>query len=163
VRNEVNVVAGPKAIWLWNTPVAVDVEDTVGVEAVHSRILLIENLERMGRMLAMYLLSAGYELASVVSPDAVEERLLVNPPDLIIFNTGLDAAEKSLFINRWRQTAPTIKVLEISPNPLIVRPSIRPAEVGAPDLYLDIPFKLDELGQAIETCLGQSAQEIPQT
>src|SRR5215207_674676 len=73
------------------------------VERVHPRILLIENLERMGRMIALYLLSSGYELATTSDPEAIEPRLITDPPDLIIFNTGLEAAQKSAYINRWRE------------------------------------------------------------
>jgi DNA-binding response OmpR family regulator len=121
---------------------------------VQPRILLIEHLERLGRVIALYLLSAGYELATTSDPEAVEPRLVTDPPDLLIFNTGMAAEEKSFYISRWRGAVPNLKVLEISPNPYIWASHVQPKDVGAPDLFLDVPFDLDELGAAVEGCLN---------
>jgi DNA-binding NtrC family response regulator len=123
------------------------------VERVHQRILLIDNLERMGRMVALYLLSCGSELASTNDPEAVEPRLVTDPPDLLIFNTGMEAERKSAYISRWRDAVPNLKILEISPNPYIWNASVQMPDVGAPDRFLEIPFELEGLGDAVAECL----------
>ena len=125
------------------------------MERVHQRILLVENLERMmGRMIALYLLSSGYELTTTDEPESVEPRLITDPPDLIIFNTGLEADTKSSYISRWREAAETVKILEISPDPYIWSRNLAPEQIGAPDRYLEIPFSLEGLGAAIEQCMA---------
>jgi DNA-binding response OmpR family regulator len=113
----------------------------------------------MGRMIALYLLSSGYELATTNDPDAVEPRLVTDPPDLIIFNTGMQAEIKSSYISRWREAMPNIRIMEISPNPYIWSSSVAPQDVGAPDRFLDIPFDLEGLGQAVKECLASPADE----
>jgi DNA-binding response OmpR family regulator len=129
------------------------------MERVQHRILLIENLETMGRMIALYLLSSGYELATTSDPEAVEPRLVTDPPDLIVFNTGMEAAMKSSYISRWREAVPSLRILEISPNPYIWKGNIAPQDIGAPDRFLNIPFDLDGLGSAVEQCLSTPSDE----
>jgi len=132
------------------------------VDRLHSRILLVENLEGMGRMIAVYLLSSGYELATTNEPDSVEPRLVTDPPDLIIFNTGMEAETKSSYISHWREAVPQLKILEISPNPYILRGNVPVQEIGAPDRFLDIPFDLDGLSAAVEECLRAPSDDSGQ-
>ena len=78
--------------------------------------------------------------------------------DVVVFNTGLSPQLKSDFIYGWREVVPTIKILEISEEPLIKSAAgIDMQKVGAPDAYLAIPFLIDELPAAIEALLPGDA------
>jgi CheY-like chemotaxis protein len=89
----------------------------LGVVEHSRRILLVENLERMGHLIALCLIDCGYEVAKVGSPEEVSERLAEQDHDLVVFNTGLPAEQKSAFIRRWREEKPAVKVLEIPTSP----------------------------------------------
>ena len=118
------------------------------------RILLVENLATMGHVIGAYLMDAGFEIARVTTPDEATERLELQQPDLIIFNTGLPAELKSSYINRWRAVAPATKILEISEYPLIVAGgSLLASEIGAADMYVQIPFDFDKLPDFVAECL----------
>ena len=118
------------------------------------RILLVENLATMGHVIGAYLMDAGFEIARVRTPDEATERLGLQQPDLIIFNTGMAAEMKSSFINQWRGIAPATKILEISEYPLIISPTVQPSEVGAADMYVGIPFDFDRLPEFVEESLA---------
>lgn len=119
------------------------------------RILVIENNTTLGAFISLDLIDGGYEVSKVGDPSLVAERLLENAPDLIIFNTGLPSREKAEFIGAWRQLSSTVKVLELSENPLIVgRDGEDPNLIAAPDGFLGIPFQFNELEEAVATTLS---------
>jgi DNA-binding response OmpR family regulator len=68
-----------------------------------ARLLLIENQTRLGAFMGMSLMDDGHEVAKVQTPEEVAGRLSDSTPDLLIFNTGLPAREKSEFIAAWRR------------------------------------------------------------
>nr|ANA08033.1 hypothetical protein 5G4_004 [uncultured bacterium 5G4] len=86
----------------------------------------------------------------------MSERIASQDHNLIVFNTGMPAEQKSAFIRRWREERPGIKVLEISNLPYIWHP-IPIGEVGAADRYLPIPFDLEKLTTVVEECLNEQA------
>jgi hypothetical protein len=59
----------------------------------------------------MSLLDAGHEVAKVATADEVADRLLHEPPDIVLFNTGLPAALKSDFISSWRTLGAASKII----------------------------------------------------
>ena len=127
--------------------------DTIANDRI-PQILLIENVSGLGRVLGISLLEAGYAVSKVNQPEDVEARIVNSPVDVVVFNTGLAAQLKSDFIHGWRQVAPTIKILEISEEPLIKSAAgIDMEKVGAPDGYLAIPFLIEELPNAVESLL----------
>ena len=110
-----------------------------------AQILVIENQTRLGAFLGMALMDAGHDVGMVATADLVTERLAASAPELIIFNTGLPAKEKSELIAAWRDANQAVKVLEISENPLIIATGAEDmSKVGAPEAYLGIPFDFAE-------------------
>ena len=119
------------------------------------RILLVENNTLLGRLLGVYLLEAGYEVARVSQPEETAGRLLDSRPDLIIFNTGLPPEEKSRYIHGWRELAPEARVLEISESPLITDTSDVDLErLGKPDACLPMPLDFDLLVETVADSLA---------
>jgi DNA-binding response OmpR family regulator len=120
-----------------------------------THILIVESALFLGRVVGLTLLDAGFQVALVKEPEDVLERLQENPPQLIVFNTGLPAEAKSAFIRSWREQAPDVKVLEISENPLIIASPSSSLDVGRADRYLTTPFRWERLPDVVRECLGE--------
>jgi DNA-binding NtrC family response regulator len=118
------------------------------------RILVVENLERIGRLLVLSLLALGYEVASMTDPQDVEAGLFNKPPELIVWASNIQVSEKVVLVNRWRQAAPGIKVLEVSARPYLPDASAQGLALGFPDLYVELPLDIDDLASAVEECLA---------
>jgi DNA-binding response OmpR family regulator len=118
-------------------------------------ILLVENGSLLGRLMALYLIDRGYQIARVSNADEVAPRLDGERPEIVIFNTGLPPAEKSTYIHEWKSSSPALKVLEISEQLFITSAeSVDLSRLGRPDSVLPLPFDFARLPEVIESLLS---------
>jgi CheY-like chemotaxis protein len=77
-------------------------------------VLIIEDEAPLTRMMAVFLLDAGFEVATADSVDKALTKVKTYKPDLIVFNTVMDDATKRHSIAQLRDGSPASKVLDVS-------------------------------------------------
>jgi CheY-like chemotaxis protein len=77
-------------------------------------VLLIEDEAPLARMMAVFLLDAGFEVATCESAAHAIERVLVYKPDVIVFNTIMEDAQKHACIAQLRERTSATKILDVS-------------------------------------------------
>lgn len=107
-------------------------------------VLLIENDAPLVRLMAWFLLEAGFEVSKVPDPDRALEYVRATPPSVIVFNTGLADEAKASSIVLLRDAAPSSGVLDVSDH---AWPE-KPGDTGA-DRYLQLPFHADAFIEAV--------------
>ena len=129
-------------------------------------VLIIEDEAPLTRMMAVFLVGAGYEVASVESAPAALDRLADYAADVIVFNTVIGDDEKAELIADLRQRSPGSKILDVSAEKTrlargiiqeMPKASDAPRARGA-DGYLDLPFEATMLLGAVAALIsGESA------
>lgn len=77
-------------------------------------ILIIEDEAALRRMMAVFVLDAGFEVATANSPEAALERVARYLPDVIVFNTFIEDEAKRHCIRELHERSPRSKVLDVS-------------------------------------------------
>src|SRR4029079_951685 len=96
------------------------------------------------RLMAWFLLEAGFEVSKVPDPDTALEFVRATPPSVIVFNPGLPDDAKASSITLLRGAAPASGVLDVSGH---TWPQ-QPGDTGA-DCYVQIPFHADAFIEAV--------------
>jgi DNA-binding response OmpR family regulator len=107
-------------------------------------VLLIEDDAPLVRLMAWFLLEAGFEVSKVADTDRAVERVRTTPPHVVVFNTTADDDAKSASITRMREFAPTCGFLDVCGH---AWPK-KPGDTGA-DRYLQLPFHADAFIEAV--------------
>jgi CheY-like chemotaxis protein len=77
-------------------------------------VLLIEDEAPLARMMAVFLLDAGFEVATCESAEHAIERVRAYKPDVIVFNTIMEDVRKHACISRLREHSGGSKILDVS-------------------------------------------------
>jgi len=97
-------------------------------------VLLIEDETPIVRLMAWYLIDAGFEVSKVARPDDAGRHLRSHAA-VIVFNTGMPVAERRHWIQAWHQQSPDSRVLDVSETDAMHRLP----DIGA-DGSLRLPF-----------------------
>jgi len=76
-------------------------------------VLLIENEAPIVRLMAWYLIDAGFEVSQIATPDDARGYLQIHAA-VIVFNTGIPTAERREWIRAWHAQSPDSRVLDVS-------------------------------------------------
>jgi DNA-binding response OmpR family regulator len=121
-----------------------------------TRVLIIDDDERLNKLLTQYLTPFGFAVQAVTHPDAGLRAIKANPPDLVVLDIMLPDTD-GLAVCR--------KVREMSRIPIImltargdVADRIVGLEVGADD-YLPKPFEPRELVARMQAVLRRGAHQ----
>ena len=104
-------------------------------------VLLIENDVPIVRLMAWYLIDAGFEVSKAATPAEASERLLRRAPSegaVIVFNTGIAAAERKAWIQNWHDQNPCFQVLDVTES----EAARHLPNVGA-DASIRLPFEAE--------------------
>src|SRR5438876_2371324 len=119
------------------------------MESSVASVLLIETQAPLMRLMAWFLLEAGFEVTKAEGVDDGLLKVAERHPAVIIFNTGIDCARKSDAIHQLRGASPQSRILDVSdisdashrPKPLL--------NTGA-DAYLSLPLDADDLVDCVK-------------
>src|SRR5207249_792572 len=77
-------------------------------------VLIIEDEAPLSRMMAVFLLDAGFEVATAETVDKALAKVTTYQPDLIVFNTIMDDETKRRSIDQLRAASSNSKILDVS-------------------------------------------------
>jgi DNA-binding response OmpR family regulator len=107
-----------------------------------STVLVIENDVPALRLMAWGLMEEGFEVGMAHVPDALA-RVRTKPPDVIVFNTLAPAEQKAALIKEFRQTAPTVRIVDVSDS-----------DGAGADVRVPLPIRVDVIVDAIRELAG---------
>jgi len=116
-----------------------------------ARILVIENQSLLGKWIGLNLADAGHVVIQVRRPEEAHVQIETSRPDLVIFNTGLPAEVKGLFIRHWRELQPKTRVLDITDD--ADGAEAGPGGWSEADSYVRVPFMMERLIEVVEGLL----------
>lgn len=120
-------------------------------------VLIVESDEPLVRLMAWFLLEAGFEVTAVKRAEDAEERLGGYAPDVIVLNTPMPDEQKVTLIRAWRAITPTVSVLDVSYSRVSTEDV---AAVGA-DTHLAMPFHADELVECVRSLIEKAGGGPP--
>ncbi len=117
-----------------------------------ARILVIDDVPDMRKLIQNTLETAGHEVACAGNGKEGLAKFSAQPADLVITDLIMPGTEGMETILKLRAAAPDVKILAISgaPKEWMI---LKMAEYNGANKTLAKPFKLDELTGAVETLL----------
>ena len=119
---------------------------------VAKKLLVVEDEGQIGLVLNMILSERNFELDYVCSLLSAQEYLERNKPSLVILDNKLPDGFGVDFISYIKKKYPSIKIIMISGFSTARDVAL---ENGA-DMFLEKPFSMDEVNEAIDTVLAKS-------
>ena len=116
-------------------------------------VLLIETQAPLMRLTAWFLLEAGFEVTKAEGVDDGLLKVAEGRPSVIIFNTGIDRARKSVAIQQLRDASPQSRILDVSDVSDAADSPKRLLNTGA-DAYLSLPLDADDLVDCVKSLAG---------
>ena len=107
-------------------------------------VLLIENDAPLVRLMAWFLLEAGFEVSKVPDAERAIDHVHAAQPHVVVFNTGIPDEAKAVCITRLRELTPTSGILDVCGHSW----PAKPGETGA-DRSLQLPFHADAFIEAV--------------
>ena len=121
-----------------------------------TRVLIVEDDAGIRDIMAMALRSAGHDVDVAASGAEALDRIGRGPVDLILLDVRMPMMDGAEFARRYREVVAT-------PAPIIVLTAARDATLARGDLaaarYLEKPFDLDDLLDAVDEVIGAAAAE----
>src|SRR5262245_14358880 len=115
-----------------------------------TRVLIIDDDERLNTLLAQYLTPFGFAVQSVVHPDAAMRALKADPPDLVVLDIMLPDMDGLAVCRKVRETSRVPIIMLTARGGVSDR--ILGLELGADD-YLPKPFEPRELVARMQAVL----------
>lgn len=125
-----------------------------------TRVLIIDDDERLNALLTEYLGGFGFSVRTVSHPDAGLRTLTADPPDLIILDIMLPETDGLAVCRKVRETSRIPIVMLTARGDVTDR--IIGLELGADD-YLSKPFEPRELVARIQAVLRRGSKETEET
>ncbi len=119
---------------------------------VAKKLLVVEDEGQIGLVLNMILSERNFDLDYVSSLLSAQEYLERNKPSLVILDNKLPDGFGVDFISYIKKKYPSIKIIMISGFSTARDVAL---ENGA-DMFLEKPFSMDEVNEAIDTVLAKS-------
>jgi DNA-binding response OmpR family regulator len=123
---------------------------------VHHRVLIIDDDEALGALLAEYLGGFGFTVKAVAHPEDGLRALAVDPPDIVVLDLMLPDVDGFAVCRRVRETSRIPIVMLTARGGVMDR--IVGLELGADD-YLPKPFEPRELVARLQAVLRRGAAE----
>jgi DNA-binding response OmpR family regulator/signal transduction histidine kinase/CHASE3 domain sensor protein len=122
------------------------------------RVLLVDDDPALRRILERGLADAGYQVQSVMEPQAALDALTRQPPDLVLLDVMLPGTDGFTFCAQLREwtSVPIIMLTARGAEPDIVRG----LQLGADD-YVTKPFRIGELLARIQAVLRRAESPQP--
>jgi DNA-binding response OmpR family regulator len=111
------------------------------------RVVVIENDTSLIRLMSWFLREEGYEVTVARAHDDIGAVIAQHQPDVVVFNTEISNETKRVWIEGWRQLAPTCRVINIIGVD-------HDADVGA-DRTLAMPLYVDTLMDSVRELTGR--------
>ncbi len=124
-----------------------------------TRVLLIDDDEALGRLLAEYLEPFGFSLRAVVHPDEGLRALETEPPDIVVLDVMLPGMDGFAVCRTLRERS-RVPILMLTARGGVMD-RIVGLELGADD-YLAKPFEPRELVARLQAVLRRGAHEGPE-
>ena len=121
-----------------------------------TRVLIIDDDERLNAVLTDYLARFGFSVRSAVHPDAGLRAMKAEPPDLLILDIMLPGTDGLALCRKVRETSRVPIVMLTARGDVTDR--IVGLEIGADD-YLSKPFEPRELVARMQAVLRRASQE----
>jgi DNA-binding response OmpR family regulator len=121
-----------------------------------TRVLLIDDDERLNELLTQYLTRFGFAVHAVTHPDAGLRALKADPPDLVILDIMLPDMDGLAVCRRVRETSRIPIIMLTARGDVADR--IVGLELGADD-YLPKPFEPRELAARMQAVLRRGAPQ----
>jgi len=119
---------------------------------VAKKLLVVEDEGQIGLVLNMILSERNFDLDYVSSLLSAQEYLERNKPSLVILDNKLPDGFGVDFISYIKKKYPSIKIIMISGFSTARDVAL---ENGA-DMFLEKPFSMDDVNEAIDTVLAKS-------
>ena len=119
---------------------------------VTKKLLIVEDEGQIGLALNMILAEREFDLDYVNSLLAASEYLEKNKPSVVILDNKLPDGYGVDFIGYIKKKYPSIKIIMISG----FATARDVALANGADVFLDKPFSMDKVNEAIDTVLGQA-------
>ena len=116
-------------------------------------VLLIETQAPLMRLTAWFLLEAGFEVTKAEGVDDGLSKVAERQPAVIIFNTGVDCAQKTDAIHQLRDASPQSRILDVSDVSDAADHPKHALNTGA-DAYLSLPLDADDLVDCVKSLAG---------
>src|SRR5262249_26136425 len=131
--------------------------DTGAAQRMSTRVLIIDDDERLNELLTQYLTPFGFKVRAVTHPDAGLRALKSDPPDLVVLDIMLPDTDGLTVCRKVRETSRIPIVMLTARGDVADR--ILGLELGADD-YLAKPFEPRELVARMQAVLrrGPTAQ-----
>ena len=121
-----------------------------------TRVLIIDDDERLNELLTQYLTPFGFKVRAVTHPDAGLRALKSDPPDLVVLDIMLPDTDGLTVCRKVRETSRIPIVMLTARGDVADR--ILGLELGADD-YLAKPFEPRELVARMQAVLRRSARQ----
>jgi DNA-binding response OmpR family regulator len=113
-------------------------------------VLLIESEAPLVRLMAWFLLEAGFEVSKVPDGDQALTQVDSAHPNVVVFNTTIPSREKAECIEGMRKVSPDSRILDVTDGGGNGRGE---PDTGA-DKYLHLPFHADTFIEAVAELAG---------
>src|SRR5262249_7131778 len=130
--------------------------DTGAAQGMSTRVLIIDDDERLNELLTQYLTRFGFAVQAVTHPDAGLRALKADPPDLLVLDIMLPDTDALTVCRRVRETSRIPIIMLTARGDVADR--IVGLELGADD-YLPKPFEPRELVARMQAVLRRGAPQ----
>lgn len=122
----------------------------------HSKVLVLDDDERIRATLRRALLYAGFDVAIAASGEEALERALQTPPDMAILDVMLPGIDGLEVCRRLREDRPNLPILLLTARDSVAD-RVAGLDIGADD-YVVKPFAMEELLARVRAHLRHGAQ-----
>jgi len=128
------------------------------VESSPMRILVVEDEEELGAVIAEALEDESYAVDRALTGDEADELMFVNPYDLVVLDWTLPGLSGIELLRQWRTAGSEVPVLMLTGR-REVGDRVDGLDTGADD-YLTKPFAFDELLARVRSLLRRRVKSL---
>jgi DNA-binding response OmpR family regulator len=124
--------------------------------ATPRRVLIVDDDERLNKLLSTYLDRLGFSVSAVTHPDAAFRQLRTDPPDIVILDVMLPGMDGFAVCRKVRETSRIPIIMLTARGDVMDR--VVGLEMGADD-YLPKPFEPRELAARMQAVLRRGTPQ----